>query len=163
VDHTETNDESLEPRPRGKLEAMKETRGGALTTTIAGLILLLVAGGGWAGRRAWNRYQFRTSLAGAFEAYDKGDLRQALELLDRAGKRMDLSTLPPGAERDRVRAIWIREAYDEQLTRDLLMQLSVGKRPPDPRALRDECRRLRLPCPLVLEFVADLISSHKLR
>jgi hypothetical protein len=146
---------------------MKETRGGALVTTIVGLILLMAAGGWLAGRGAWNRYQLRGLLRGAIEAYRAGDDRTAESLQSRAGARANLNALPPGRERDlydELRAILVRRAYEVQLSRE--RQDGARPLPPDLNELRDlreECRRFRLPCPLVVEFVAALLDSRKLR
>ena len=149
---------------------MKDARsGGALVTTIAGLILLMVAGG-WLtwGRGAWNRYQIRSLLRDALEAYRGEQEGRGYELLKRAEERATLSTLPPGVEQDLFRAILalrVRRAYEEQMARDT-QEVTIGRVPREIMALRDlrnEGRRLRLPCPAVVELLGAYADTRILR
>lgn len=143
---------------------MKETRsGGTLAVTITCLVLLMVAGSWLAGRGAWNRYQLRGLLQGAIEAYQAGDDKTAERLQSRAGERADLNALPPGQERDlydRLRAILVRRAFEEQMSRST-QEITIRRRPRGILAfqdLREEGRRLGLPCPPVVEFMAALVD-----
>lgn len=137
-----------------------------MVTTIAGLVLLLVAGG-WIvwGRGAWNRYQIRELLRGAQTAHDEGRETEARDLLRRVGELANLSDLPPGPGKDLYKAFLIREAYEEQLKRDR-QEVFIGRVPREIVALRDlrnEGRRLRLPCPAVVELMGAYADSRTLR
>ncbi len=149
---------------------MKEARrGGGLFGLVALLLLLMLAAAWFAGgRQAWNRYQVRSLLRGALQAYEAGRDEEGRRRVDMADERMNLGTLAPGPERDlhrQIQIILVRRALVEQSQRQG-QTLFIGSMPREIVALRDlrnECRRIRLPCPAWVELVAVHVDSRDLQ
>lgn len=149
---------------------MRETRrGGGLSGLVALLVLVMLAVLWFAGgRQAWNRYQGRSLLRGALQAYQGGREEEGGRLLELADQRMNLGTLPPGPEKElhrQIQIILVRLAYVEQMKREG-QTMFIGSMPRELVALRDlrnECRRIRLPCPAWVELVAVHVDSRDLQ